>query len=139
MMFFLILSRNGQMTLKIKVYDPHFQYLPKEFLDTYLVQILAFWLRSITSYCADKPNFPELWFKMANMTLRVKVNEPEQLECLHSENTRRCPMIIHTVGSYWIPSQNKTKFKLQIWKTCQTSIFFNFAINFACNTPIEVT
>ena len=73
MMFFGILSRNGQMTLKIKVDDPHFQYLPKEFLDTYLVQILSFWLRSITSYCADKPNFPELWFILDPKSKQDKV------------------------------------------------------------------
>ena len=38
----------------------------------------------------------------------------EQLECLHSEDTRRRLMITHTIDSYWIPSQKKTKSKLQI-------------------------
>ena len=37
----------------------------------------------------------------------------EQLECLHSENTPH-PMITHTIYSYKIPSQNKTKSNLQI-------------------------
>ena len=34
-----ILSRNGQMTLKVKVNDPHFQYQPRESQYAYLVQI----------------------------------------------------------------------------------------------------
>ena len=37
-----------------------------------------------------------------------------ELECLHSEDTPRRLMITHTIDSYWIPSQNKTKSKLQI-------------------------
>ena len=41
--------------------------------------------------------------------------ELEQLECLHSEETPpRRLMITHTIKSYWIPSQKKTKSKLQI-------------------------
>ena len=38
----------------------------------------------------------------------------EQLERLRSEDTPRCLMITHTIESYWIPSQKKTKSKLQI-------------------------
>ena len=38
----------------------------------------------------------------------------EQLECLRSEDTPRHLMITHAVESYWIPSQKKTKSKLQI-------------------------
>ena len=38
---------------------------------------------------------------------------PEQLECLRSEDTHLL-MITHTTESYWIPSQKKTKSKLQI-------------------------
>ena len=41
------------------------------------------------------------------------VDQLEQLECLHSENTPH-PMITHTIYSYKIPSQNKTKSNLQI-------------------------
>ena len=37
-----------------------------------------------------------------------------QLECLRSEETPRRLMITHTIESYWIPSQKKTKSKLQI-------------------------
>ena len=37
----------------------------------------------------------------------------EQLECLHSEDTPRSPMITHTIDSYWVPSQKKTNSKLQ--------------------------
>ena len=36
----------------------------------------------------------------------------EQLERLHSEDTRRRLMITHTIESYWIPSEKKTKSKL---------------------------
>ena len=38
----------------------------------------------------------------------------EQLERLCSEDTPSRHMIIHTTESYWIPSQKKTKSKLQI-------------------------
>ena len=38
----------------------------------------------------------------------------EKLERLRSEDTSRCLMITHTIESYWIPSQKKTKSKLQI-------------------------
>ena len=38
----------------------------------------------------------------------------EQLEHLRSEETPRHLMITHTIESYWIPSQKKTKSKLQI-------------------------
>ena len=42
--------------------------------------------------------------------------ELEQLECLRSEIAPHRPMITHTRGSQKIPSQNKTKSKLQIFK-----------------------
>ena len=38
----------------------------------------------------------------------------EQLERLCSEDTPHRLMITHTIESYWIPSQEKTKSKLQI-------------------------
>ena len=38
----------------------------------------------------------------------------EQLECLRSDDTPRRLMITHTIESYWIPSQKKTKSMLQI-------------------------
>ena len=40
--------------------------------------------------------------------------QQEQLERLRSEDTPRRLMITHTIESYWIPSQKKTKSKLQI-------------------------
>ena len=40
----------------------------------------------------------------------------EQLESLRSKDTPHRPMITHTIKSYWIPSQKKTKSKLQILK-----------------------
>ena len=44
-------------------------------------------------------------------------------------------MITHTSDSYQIPSQNKTRSKLQIFKIVKNS---NFAINFTRDTPSEV-
>ena len=46
-------------------------------------------------------------------------------------------MITHTSGSHQIPSQNKTKSKLQNLKNCQKFKFLNFASNFICDTPSE--
>ena len=43
--------------------------------------------------------------------LQIKL---EQLERLSSEDTPRRLMITHTIESHWIPSQKKTKSKLQI-------------------------
>ena len=45
-------------------------------------------------------------------------------------DTPRGPMITHTSDSHQIPSQNKTKSKLQILKNCQKSKFWDFATNF---------
>ena len=50
----------------------------------------------------------------------------EQLERLHSKDTPRHLMITHTIESSWIPSQKKTKSKLQIKKIHQNFKFFNF-------------
>ena len=47
-------------------------------------------------------------------------NANGQLERLHSEDTPRCPMITQTIDSYWIPSQNMTKLKLQMKKIAKT-------------------
>ena len=47
-------------------------------------------------------------------------------------------MITHTSDSHQIPSQNKTKSKLQIQKIAKKSKFWNFEINFTCDTPSEV-
>ena len=43
----------------------------------------------------------------------------EQLDPLRSEDTLRRLMITHTIDSYWIPSQKKTKSKLQVLKIRQ--------------------
>ena len=48
-------------------------------------------------------------FKTSKVTKKL-----EQLERLRSEDTPRRLMITHTIESYWIPSQKKTKSKLQI-------------------------
>ena len=44
--------------------------------DAHLVQIWWFQLKSISSYCGDKPNFLDFWDKMPKMTLKVNVNDP---------------------------------------------------------------
>ena len=64
--------------------------------------------------------------------------ELEQLECLRSEDTPRRLMITHTIESYWIPSQKKTKSKLQIQKICQNFKFFNLETGITRDTPSEV-
>ena len=71
-----LLSHNSQITLKVKINDPHFQYQLRESQDAYFVQICGFSSISITSCCMDKPNFFEFWVKMAKITLKVTVNDP---------------------------------------------------------------
>ena len=66
------------------------------------------------------------------------LNELEQLERLHSEDTPCRLMITHTIESYWIPSQKKTKSKLQILKIHQNFKFLNFEMGITCDTPSEV-
>ena len=53
---------------------------------------------------------------MGNLTTKFMLPslKLEQLESLRSEDTPRRLMITHTIESYWIPSQKKTKSKLQI-------------------------
>ena len=47
-------------------------------------------------------------------------------------------MIIHSIESYWLPSQKKTKSKLQILRIRQKFKFFNFETNITRDTPSEV-
>ena len=47
-------------------------------------------------------------------------------------------MITHTIESYWIPSQKKTKSKLQILKIRQNFKFLNFDMDIMHDTPSEV-
>ena len=58
----------------------------------------------------------------------------EQLERLRSEDTPCRLMITHTIESYWIPSQKKTKSKLQILKIRQNFKFLNFETGITRNT-----
>ena len=53
------------------------------------------------------------------------ISKLEQLERLRSEDTPHRLMITHTIESYWIPSQKKTKSKLQIWRIRQNFKFWN--------------
>ena len=66
------------------------------------------------------------------------LNKLEQLERLRSEDTPRRLMITHTIESYWITSQKKTKSKLQIKKIRQNYEFLNFETGITRNTPSEV-
>ena len=59
----------------------------------------------------------------------------EQLERLRSEDTPRHLMITHTIESYWIPRQKKTKSKLQIKKIRQNFNFFNYETGITRDTP----
>ena len=63
-----------------------------------------------------------------------------KLEHLHSEDTPhphpRRPVITHTIGSYWILSQNKTKSNL---KNLPKFILFKILTkNLTCDTPSEI-
>ena len=62
----------------------------------------------------------------------------EQLERLRSEDTPCRLMITHIIESYWIPSQKKTKSKLQVLRICQNCKSFNCETNFTRDTPSEV-
>ena len=59
----------------------------------------------------------------------------EQIERPLSEDTVRRLMITHTIESYWIPSQKKTKSNLHIQRICQKFQFWNFKVNFTRDTP----
>ena len=74
------------------------------------------------------------------LTKRNEISDDklEQLERLRSEDTPRRLMITHTIESYWIPSQKKTKSKLQIKKICQNFKFLNFETGITRYTPSEV-
>ena len=62
----------------------------------------------------------------------------EQLGRLRSEIPQHHPMITHASDSHQIPSQKKTKSKLQSLKICQKFKCLNFASNFTRDTPSEV-
>ena len=68
----------------------------------------------------------------------LPARELEQLERLRSEDTPCRLMITHTIESYWIPSQKKTKSKLQILKIRQNFKFLNFEMGITRDTPSEV-
>ena len=51
---------------------------------------------------------------MLKLSCKIGESKLEQLERLRSEDTPHRLMITHTIKSYWIPSQKKTKSKLQI-------------------------
>ena len=71
-------------------------------------------------------------------TLQYIQTKLEQLERLRSEDTPRRLMITHTIESYWIPSQKKTKSKSQIKKNRQNFKFLNFEMGITRDTLSEV-
>ena len=59
--------------------------------------------------------FQSLWSILYSRTKQhTLILKLEQLERLRSEHIPRRLMITDTIESYWIPSQKKTKSKLQI-------------------------
>ena len=73
---FGVLSRNDQMTLKVKVSDPHFQYQLIISQDACSVQIWYFKPKTLTSYCADQLNFLEFWVQNGQNDLECQGHEP---------------------------------------------------------------
>ena len=92
-----------------------------------------------TGCVARKPHQTNLrQIKALPYTQGTFVLKLEQLERLRSEDTPRRLMITHTIESYWIPSQKKTKSKSHILKNRPNFIFFNFEIGITRDTPSEV-
>ena len=60
----------------------------------------------------------------SNYLTNAELLQLDQLECLRPDDTPCHLMITHTIESYWIPSQKKTKSKLQIYRINQ--IFLKF-------------
>ena len=69
---------------------------------------------------------------------RLNSKKLEQLERLRSEDTPCRLMITHTIESYWIPSQMKTKWNLQISRIRQNFKFLKLETNITRDTPSEV-
>ena len=61
----------------------------------------------------DMPQWCSLWTVGQRLKIQ-KLYKTKQLERLRSEDTPHRLMITHIIESYWIPSQTKTKSKLQI-------------------------
>ena len=68
----------------------------------------------------NRTSDPDIWYTVGSIApggclkLIGCLIELEQLQRLRSEDTPRRFMITHTIESYGIPSQKKTKSKLQI-------------------------
>ena len=64
--------------------------------------------------------FPQNRYHISSLLWLIKAashwntSKLEQLERFHSEDTPVHLMITYAIDSYWIPSQKKTKSKLQI-------------------------
>ena len=96
---------------------------------------ILFWHPSELTYFLS---FSAAIFRVGPFEIIAKL---DQLECLCSENAPCCPMITHTLDSYWIPfvqNQNKTKSKLQIWKITRNLNFGIVQKKPSCNTPSEI-
>ena len=69
--------------------------------------------KSSTLFLVASPTYPDNFMNISSCIFKFLPdrNELEQIERLHSEETRRRLLIIHINESYWIPSQKKTKSK----------------------------
>ena len=90
----------------------------------YYIQYSSYWGRTYLGICIHNrhPISRPYGWRMGCL-LRGICRKLEQLKCLRSEDTTRRLMITHTIESYWIPSQKKTK--LQIQRICQNFKFWN--------------
>ena len=119
----------AKFTLKVNVNDPHFQYLLRESQDEYLVQIWWFLLKSVASYCADKPNFLEFWVKTAKMNMKIRVNDPYfQYQLRVSQDA--CLVQIWWFQPKWvtssrISSNSESKLPKWYWRSMPMTLIFD--------------
>ena len=78
------------------------------------------------------------WLILCNVMRSALVVQTRTTKTPAFWDTPRRPMITHTSDSHQIPSRNNTKSKLQILENCQSFKWWNFARNFARDTPSEV-
>ena len=60
----------------------------------------------LTHICITRPQWVQVLYHIQGRQMWLKL---EQLERLRSEDTPRRLMITHTIGSYWIPSQQNNR------------------------------
>ena len=86
-------------------------------------------IRPFVIYRGIYDQYRTLGIKHNGLAMREAKYELEQLERPCPENTPHPHphlMITHTIDSYWIPSQKKTKSKIQIQSICQNFTLLSF-------------